>query len=216
MRRKLIMAGAAIALVAFAAGSLAAPEFQLRGGRFRPLDYAELDPAQKALADAALASGRTSLDGPLNIYLRSPEMAQLARPLEDYLRTASTAIPMPLKEIAILLTARFWGGQYIWYSHRKYAVAEGLPPAVIDAMAAGERPAAMTPDEAIVFDFCQQLLATRQVSDANFNALAGRFGERGVVELIGLMGHYHTLAMLFTVDRYPLPDGARSEIDRPK
>jgi 4-carboxymuconolactone decarboxylase len=216
MHRKPIVAATAIALVAFAAGALAAPEFHLRGGRFRPLTYAELDPAQKAYADEELATGRTSLDGPLNIYLRSPEMAELARPLEDYLRKKSTTIPMPLKEIGILLTARFWGGQYIWYSHRKFAIAEGLEPAVIDAMAAGERPAAMTADEAIVFDFCQELLATRQVSDKNFQALAGRFGERGVVELIGLMGHYHTLAMLFAVDRYPLPDGARQEIDRPK
>jgi 4-carboxymuconolactone decarboxylase len=216
MHRKLITTGAALALVAFAAVTAAAPEFRLRGGRFRPLAYDELNPAQKALADKAIGTGRTSFDGPLNIYLRSPEMAELAGPLEDYLRRKSTAIPMKLKEIGILLTARFWGGQYIWYSHRKFAIAEGLEPAFIDAMAAGERPATMTEDEAIVFDFCQELLATRQVSDANFNALAGRFGERGVVELVGLMGHYHTLAMLFAVDRYPLPDGARQEIDRPK
>jgi len=216
VHRKLIIAGAALALGAIAAASMAAPEFHLRGGRFRPLDYAELNPAQKVLADAALASGRSSLDGPLNIYLRSPEMAELARPLEDYLRTQSTAIPARLKEIAILLTARFWGGQYVWYSHRQYAIAAGLAPDFIDAMAAGARPATMTSDEAVVFDFCQELLATRQVSDANFKALATRFGERGVVELVGLMGHYHTLAMLFAIDRYPLPDGARQEIDTAK
>jgi len=216
MYRKLLVAGAAAALAAIAAVSVAAPEFHLRGGRFRPLDYAELNPAQKALADAALASGRDSLDGPLNIYLRSPEMAELSRPLDAYLRTKSTAIPPKLKEIAILLTARSWGGQFVWYSHRQYAIAAGLAPAFIDAMAVGQRPTQMAPDEAIVFDFCQELLATRQVSDANFQALAGRFGERGVVELVGLMGRYQGLSMLFAVDRYPLPDGARQEIDRPK
>ena len=216
MRRKLIIAGLALALGVIAAASMAAPEFHLRGGRFRPLDYAELNPAQKVLADAALASGRSSLDGPLNIYLRSPEMAELARPLEDYLRTQSTAIPARLKEIAILLTARFWGGQYVWYSHRQYAIAAGLAPDFIDAMAAGARPATMTSDEAVVFDFCQELLATRQVSDANFKAFVERFGERGVVELVGLMGHYHTLTMLFAIDHYPLPDGARQEIDSAK
>ena len=62
----------------------------------------------------------------------------------------------------------------------------------------------------------QELLATRQVSDAHFKAMADRFGERGVVELVGLMGQYHTLTMLFAIDRYPLPEGARQEIDRPK
>ena len=83
-------------------------------------------------------------------------------------------------------------------------------------MAAGARPTNITADEAIVLDFCQELLATRQVSDANFKAMADRFGERGIVELVGLMGQYHTLTMLFAIDRYPLPEGAREEIDRPK
>ena len=71
------------ALAGAAATVVAAPDLHLRGGRFRPLAYAELDPAQKAMADAALASGRSSFDGPLNINLRSPEMANLAGPLSN-------------------------------------------------------------------------------------------------------------------------------------
>jgi 4-carboxymuconolactone decarboxylase len=220
MRGKLIMVGALGALggamCLWVVSVLAAPEFQLRGGRFRPLAYEELNPAQKALADAALATGRKSLDGPLNINLRSPEMAKLAAPLTDYLRFKSTSIPPNLKQIAIMLTARFWGGQYVWYSHRQQALDAGLSAAFIDAMAAGARPANMTADEAIVLDFCQELLAARQVDDATFKAMADRFGERGIVELVGLMGQYHTLTMLFAIDRYPLPEGAREEIDRPK
>jgi 4-carboxymuconolactone decarboxylase len=192
------------------------PELNLRGGRFHPLAYGELDPAQKTMADAALASGRKSFDGPLNINLRSPEMARLAGPLTDYLRFKSTAVPPKLKQIAIMLTARFWGGQYVWYSHRQRALDAGLSAAFIDAMAAGARPAGMTAEEATVLDFCEQLLASRQVDDANFKAMADRFGERGIVELVGLMGQYHTLSMLFAVDRYPLPEGAREAIDRPK
>jgi 4-carboxymuconolactone decarboxylase len=216
MRGKLIAVGVLGALAGAAVSVVAAPELHLRGGRFRPLAYAELDPAQKVMADAALASGRGSSDGPLNINLRSPEMASLAGPLTNYLRFKSTSIPPNLKQIGIMLTARFWGGQYVWYSHRQQALDAGLSAAFIDSMAAGERPANMTVDEAIVFDFCQELLATRGVSDAHFKAMADRFGERGVVELVGLMGQYHTLTMLFAIDKYPLPDGARQEIDRPQ
>jgi 4-carboxymuconolactone decarboxylase len=215
-RRKLIIAGALAALAGAAASVWAAPDLHLRGGRFRPLAYGELDPAQKALADAALATGRSSFDGPLNINLRSPQMAELSAPLAGYLRFKSTAIPPKLKQIAIMLTARFWGGQYVWYSHRQQALDAGLSAAFIDAMAAGKRPANMTPEEAVVLDFCEQLLTARQVDDANFKAMAERFGERGIVELVGLMGQYHTLSMLFAIDRYPLPEGARQEIDKPK
>ena len=214
--RNLIMAAALGALADAVATVAAAPELHLRGGRFHPLTYADLDPAQKEIADAALTTGRTSFDGPMNITLRSPEMSKLGAPLTAYLRFKSTSIPPKLKQIGIMLTARFWGGQYVWYSHRQQALDAGLSAAFIDAMAAGERPANMTTDEAIVFDFCQELLAARQVDDASFKAMADRFGERGIVELVGLMGQYHTLTMLFAVDRYPLPDGAREEIDRPK
>jgi 4-carboxymuconolactone decarboxylase len=220
MHRKLIAAGALVALGAALGGALgiavatASPDFVLRGGRFKPLTYAELNPAQKAYADAEIATGRKSFDGPTNMYLRSPEMVNAARPVGRYLRFEAP-LQHKLKEIAILLTSRFWGGQYVWYSHRKFAIEAGLAPAFIDAMAAGKRPEAMSADEAAVYEFCTELLATRQVGDATFKTFVDRFGERAVVELVTLMGHYHATTALFAIDRYPLPGGARSEIEKP-
>ena len=115
-----------------------------------------------------------------------------------------------------MLTARFWGGQFVWYSHRQQALDAGLSAAFIDAMAAGTRPANMTPDETIVYDFVTELLATRQVSDAHYKAMVDRFGERGVVETVGTMGHFSALTMLFVVDKYPVPPGAPDEIKAPR
>jgi 4-carboxymuconolactone decarboxylase len=215
MLGKLIIAGAVGAVIGAAVVAAAAPEFNLKGGRFKPLTYAELTPEQKAYADKELAAGRNPTGGPFNVYLRSPEYAELSAPLSNYLRFKSP-MPRKLKEIATMLTARFWGGQYVWYSHRQQALDAGLSPAFISAMAAGERPANMTADEAIVYDFCTELLATRQVSDANFKALADRFGERGVVETVATMGHFHGLTMLFAVDRYPLPADAPDPIKAPR
>jgi 4-carboxymuconolactone decarboxylase len=215
MLGKLIVAGVVGALIGGAVVAAAAPELNLKGGRFRPLSYAELTPEQKAYADKELAAGRSaSGGGPFNIHLRSPEYAELSAPLTNYLRFKAP-MQRKLKEIAIMLTARFWGGQYVWYSHRQQALDAGLSPAFISAMAAGERPANMTADEAVVYDFCTELLQTRQVSDANFKAFAERFGERGVVETIATMGHFHALTALFAVDRYPLPADAPDPIKKP-
>ena len=47
------------------------------------------------------------------------------------------------------------------------------------------------------------LLTTRQVSDKNFKAMTDLVGERGIVELVALMGQYTGLTMLFVIDRYP-------------
>jgi 4-carboxymuconolactone decarboxylase len=211
---KLALAGAIGAMIGAAVVATAAPEFNTRGNRFRPLTYDELAPEQKVYADKELAAGRKPEIGPFNIYLRSPQMAELSRPFVDYLRFKAPT-PRKLKEIAIMLTARYWGGQYVWYSHRQQALDAGLSPAFIAAMAAGERPANMAADEATVYDFCTQLLSTRQVSDANFKAMINVVGERGIVELIGTMGHFTGLTMLFVVDRYPVPPGAPDEVNRP-
>jgi 4-carboxymuconolactone decarboxylase len=214
MLAKLMVAGAVGALFGAAVVATAAPEFNTRGNRFKPLTYAELTPDQRVFADKEIAGGRKPETGPFNIYLRSPEADQLSRPYNDYLRFKAPT-PRKLKEIAIMLTARYWGGQYVWYSHRQQALDAGLSPAFITAMAAGERPAKMSADEATVFDFCTQLLSTRQVSDANFKAMAALVGERGIVETVALMGHYTGLTMLFVVDRYPVPAGAPDEVNKP-
>jgi 4-carboxymuconolactone decarboxylase len=216
---KFLIAGAAGALIgAGLVGAIvvatAEPEFNTRGNRFKPLAYADLAPDQKAFADKELAAGRNPSTGPFNIYLRSPQYAELSQPLANYLRF-KTQMPRKLKEITNMLTARYWGGQYVWYSHRQQALDAGLSPAFIAAMAAGERPANMTDDEATVYDFTTQLLQTRQVSDASFKAMADRFGERGIVETVGSIGHFTGLTMLFVVDRYPVPTGAPDEVNRP-
>jgi 4-carboxymuconolactone decarboxylase len=63
-----------------------------------------------------------------------------------------------------------------------------------------------------VYNFATELLETKQVSDATFNAAKTLLGERGVVELINVMGWYGTVSMLLNVDRYPLPDGTQPEL----
>ena len=70
----------------------------------------------------------------------------------------------------------------------------------------------MPPDEEAVYNFATELLETKQVSDSTFNAAKSLLSERGVVDLINVMGWYGTVSMLLNVDRYPLPDGAQAEL----
>jgi 4-carboxymuconolactone decarboxylase len=101
----------------------------------------------------------------LNIYLRNPEYAELARPMSNYLRNKAP-FPEKLKELAIMITGRFWGGTYVWWSHRPFAIKAGLSEALVTSLAKGERPANMAAEEAATYDFATELLATRKVSDA--------------------------------------------------
>jgi 4-carboxymuconolactone decarboxylase len=190
-----------------AAQTATAPDLHLRGDRFRPLTYSELTPQQKVLADHVIAGDRGSLNGPYNVFLRSPEMGDLAQSFGAYTRFHS-AVPKKLNEFAIIITSRFWNSQYEWLAHSKYAADDGLSQDIIEAVANGKRPASMQPDEEAVYNFCTELIDTRQVSDKTFEVAKSKLGEQGVVDLIAVMGYYDLVAMTLNVDRYPLPIGA--------
>ena len=184
---------------------------KLRGDRFRPLTYDEMTPAQRTMIEHVLSGPRGSVDGPFNVQLRSPEMGDLGQQFGASTRFA-TSVPRKLYELAIIVTARHWTAQFEWTAHRRGAVQAGISPAVADAIAAGRRPSGMPPDEEAVYNFASELLETKQVSDATFATAKALLGERGVVELINVMGWYGTVSMFLNVDRYPLPEGTQPEL----
>jgi 4-carboxymuconolactone decarboxylase len=190
-------------------------ELNLRGDRFAPLAAGQLTPAQKQMVDDLLAGSRSTLGGPFNVLLRSPEMGNLAQKLGEYIRFRS-AVPRRLNEMAILMTARWWASQYEWHAHKTLAIEAGLSAAVVDDLQAGRRPAGMQRDEAVVYDFCTELRERRRVSDATFRAAIDLLGEQGVVDLVANMGYYDLVSMVLNVDRYPLPAGAPLPFAEPK
>lgn len=184
---------------------------RLRGNRFKPLTYDEMTPAQRTMIEHVLSGPRGSTDGPFNVQLRSPEMGDLGQQFGAATRFA-TSVPRKLYELAIIITARHWTAQFEWTAHHRGALQAGVSPAVCDAIAGGRRPAAMPPDEEAVYNFATELLEKKQVSDATFDAAKKLLGERGVVDLISVMGWYGTVSMYLNVDRYPLPEGTQPEL----
>jgi len=158
-----------------------------------------------------LSGPRAGADGPFNVLLRSPEMGDLAQQFGASMRFNSS-IPRKLNELAIIITARYWTSQYEWQAHHRAALQAGLSPMIADAIAQGKRPTGMQNDEETVYNFCVELLNTKQVGDATFKAVKDAFGERGVVDLIGVMSWYQMVSMMLNTDRYPLPEGTQPEL----
>jgi 4-carboxymuconolactone decarboxylase len=175
--------------------------------RFRLLAEIEMSEAQRKVYKDIAFGPRGGVRGPFNALLRSPELADRAQKLGEWARYRSS-LPEKLKEFAILVTARYWSAQYEWYAHRALALKAGLGPSIADDLALGERPAGMSDEEAAVHDFCKELHENKTVSDSAYEAIAKRFGERGVVDLIGVIGYYTLVSMILNVERHPLPDGA--------
>ena len=84
-----------------------------------------------------------------------------------------------------------------------------MKPAICDAIAEGRRPSDMADDEAVIYDFLDELIRTRTVSDPTWNRALAQFGERGIIDMIGLHGYYSLLAMILNATHAPLPEGAQ-------
>jgi len=179
--------------------------------RLAALSRDELNEPQKEVYDDITGGIRGSIQGPFNAWLRSPALANSAQRLGEFCRYHTSLGPR-LSEIAILVTARKYKSQVEWYLHAKMAIDAGHAPASIDAMLAGERPDfAAAPDakadrEFMVLDYSNELVETGHVSDDMHAKAIAMFGEQGVVELVGIIGYYHLVALTLNAFKVPLPD----------
>jgi 4-carboxymuconolactone decarboxylase len=137
----------------------------------------------------------TGLRGPAAMWVYSPLMAEHLFPFSTYLRY-ETAKDQRLTELAILTTAREARSQYEWTSHEPLALQAGLEPAIIDLVrhrsdlgTAGSVPG-LGERERTIIAFAREAMSSEKVSAETFRAALDLFGERGVMDLAGLVGYY--------------------------
>jgi 4-carboxymuconolactone decarboxylase len=172
--------------------------------RIKAVDPLAMTSEQSAAAAVVAAGPRGSVRGPFAVLLNSPGAFAATQGLGAYLRFES-AIPDNLRELAILATARHWRQDYEWSVHAALAVAAGVSARAIAALAAGDTVAELTPDEAVVLHFCQQLHRSGGIDDAIYAQAEQLLGVVGVIDLCAVCGYYALLAMAMNVARNPLP-----------
>jgi 4-carboxymuconolactone decarboxylase len=170
--------------------------------RLPTIPPAQYSPEQKQAAAEFEAARKVPVFGPFEPLMYSPAVMSEARAMGDYLRYKS-AIGNPLSELAILLTAREWTQDFEWSVHYPIALKAGIHQDTADAIAEGRRPAALSADEAIVYDYAMELLRNKQVSNLTFERAKTRFGAKGVVDMTGIVGYYTFLAMELNAAQYP-------------
>ena len=199
---RLMMLFVALAAV-FGAGGLAGAQ-----DRMPPIPADKLTEPQKKAIEEFKAARSADISGPFVAMLRSPEVMSRARAMGDYLRFRSS-LPPRLSELVIILTARRWTQQYEWNAHAPLAVKGGLNPDIVKAIAEGRRPERMAEDEDIVYSLFDEIQRHQAVSDGTYGRAVAKFGEQGVVDVMGIAGYYTMLAMVMNTARTPLPDGAK-------
>jgi 4-carboxymuconolactone decarboxylase len=167
----------------------------------------DLTPEQAELA-MRISRRRGGIPGPFQVLLRSPELGDLAEALGTYCMAAS-ALPLRHRELALLIAARRFDAQHSWLAHAGKAIDCGIDAAAVRRLADGEPPDFPDHDDDLLYRFANAVLADHFVNDKTFAAALARWGERGLVDLIGSLGNFVLLAMLLNAFEVDLPPGAQ-------
>jgi len=132
--------------------------------------------------------------GPIAMWLYSPAMAEHIFPASTYLRFG-TDKDQRLTELAILATAREVRSQYEWSAHEPLALDAGLEAEIIELIKHRRPLDAPLPGlddtERLIVQFARELVSEERLSAETFTRAQELLGNRGVMDLTGLIGYYN-------------------------
>lgn len=164
----------------------------------------------------ALAAGALQRTEPVRLFT---EMGRHPRLFRAWLPFAATLLllgdlPGRDTELVVLRTARNASSDYEWLQHRDLAARRGLRAEVIEALtedgaASDDR---LSERQQALVAAVDELHAGRTLTDPAKARLERHLGERQVLELCVLVGHYELLAMVLNTRRCePEPSLLRRE-----
>jgi len=150
----------------------------------------------------AIAQSRGVVGGPWLALLHSPELAQRTMHLGSYVRFEST-LDHKVVEFTALVAARELDCKHEWAAHITHGQKAGIPMETIRAVYQKNGTESFSSEDAQIVSFVREMIHNHRVSESTFQAIYGRFGEKGMVELTATIGYYSMLACtLNTFDVY--------------
>ncbi len=152
------------------------------------------DPAALAVFEK-VGSAYGHVRGPSSILMHSPALCDRIFEVSAYLRFHGELTAEQV-EWVILTVARERNARFIWADHIVPAQKAGVRDEFVQAVRSRAAPVGLTPDEADVFLYVQQLCRSSRTNQNLFDRLKDRYGTPWIVELTGLAGCYLMLGVV--------------------
>ncbi len=178
--------------------------------RMPVLSRDEMDAEQQKVHDAILATTGRVGRGPSIGYAYSPGLWQNHNASSAHIGNCSLT-PVQVR-IVSLMTVRHWNAAYPWSAQAGTALAAGVDRAVVEAINAGEQPDFTDSADKVVHAVARELLATGSLGDEVFTAAEATIGSRRLADVVGVIGHFCTTAMMANVAGAEPPADAPSQI----
>ncbi len=122
-------------------------------------------------------------------------------------QTLEARVGERLMMLAILVTARAHDSQYDWTVNEPKALEAGLEPEVIDVIRHRGPLDGLDEKDAALVAFARELFADYNVRAETYARAASAFGERDLVDIVGLMGAHAADAAVLAAFDQQLPEG---------
>jgi len=162
--------------------------------RLKKLSYEDLSSEQKKVWDDVVAGPRKKMHGPFFIWLHSPELLSRGQNLGLYARFHSS-LPPHLSELCILIMSAHWQCAGEWIDHEVIALEQGVDPEALENLRLGRPALFKRDDEQVIYEFAQELLQTHRASDACYEKARTVLGERGVLDVVAVLGYYSMISI---------------------
>jgi 4-carboxymuconolactone decarboxylase len=125
------------------------------------------------------------------------------------LKSLEASVGRPLIDVAALVSARAHDQQYDWTMTEVAAQRDGVPSAVVDIIRSRKPTTGIGEKEALLIEFGRELFGKHYVAAETYARALRMFGERDLVDLVGVMAQHADDAALFTVFDQQLPAGQK-------
>ena len=133
----------------------------------------------------------------------------------DGLQTLEARVGERLMMLAILVAARAHDSQYDWTVNEPKALEVGLEPEVIDVMRHRGPLDGLDEKDATLITFARELFGDYNVGAETYARAAGAFGDRDLVDIVGLMGAHAADAAVLAAFDQQLPEGVEPLLPLP-
>jgi len=173
--------------------------------RLPPVQRQDLDADGQKIFDSLAGPSKAPMRGILGLGIYDPKLAEALHLLHDSVTKYGT-LGNRVDELAILVATREEKMSLNeWYSHEAAALKAGIDQSTIDVVKFGKEPTGLDAKDALIIRFGREWFRDHHVSSDTFAKTVEAFGQRGTVELIGVMGDYAMVGMMLQAVDQQLP-----------
>jgi len=150
--------------------------------------------------------GKIPMTGPFGVWLRAGSIGDAIQNLGASLRY-NTILDEALKELAICVVGSHYKTKFEFAYHAELAKKTGISDKILEDLRQNKTPSFNDSRLRLIYQISTQLLDKHSLSDEIYREGINEFNEKGMIELVSLVGYYCLVSLTLNAFKIPVDDG---------